>query len=274
MIPVRGADPAYAAAALSLPSRVRRADETDAALVVVRASPGGSGVVVQARAALHSGARGVVLARPGAIDPAELAELAATAHERGAVVVVERALVRADLVAGARAALADIAASEGATTVSAARIRSIDLSTPDIDLHTAVRDAVGWLRELSGGPVQARERARTPSGLLARLVTIADGTAATLVAAVGAHAPGSRLRVGSIAEARLEATIDEPAAVRQVAVATDRGAQVLPRLHEAPERVALRRAVEALSGGIRPSDLDDLRHDDAVARDLLGDKRG
>lgn len=259
MIPVVTDLPAYRVASAELSSSTRvlgGSDPEPVGAVVVVAGMGAW--VAEARRAAVAGAAAIVVAQPGGVTRAELDELAAAAVP----LVLERARLRTDAL-GADA------------VVPAARYRTAEVAAAPKALRPAVRDAIGWLRTLSGGALTLTDVAWTATGVLARLVADRDGRQALLTGStlVGTAA-GSRIRVHSVGDDRLEVTVDEAAGVRIVEAGSAAGTLRMPRVHEASARVALRRAVAAARGETAVTDLADFAHDHALATAIFAGRHG
>jgi len=250
--PVRTDLDAYRIAVAELPESAVASRDTRGAVAVV---PGGDGWWVVASDAIAAGAAAVVVAQP-AVAPIEALE--ALASLAGATpVVVERPLLRADLVAGVGASIEELPAP-GALVV--------ECHAPARTLGPALRDAIGWARVLARAPL-APLTTESWGGRVLALLGSTEGASVSIVAAAqpGAPIPG-RMRITTMAPTRVEIDAD----LETVACVTDAaGRGILPALFESPERVALRRAIAAVRAGEPPSDLADLRHDTALAAALL-----
>lgn len=238
--------PSYRVAIAELPLRARAVDAADGAIAVVdgrrdRASRG------------LAGAAAVVLADPGFG--------ARTAIPPGIPVIVDRERLRPD-------------AAPGDAAVDAT-LFTVECSAAAVDLAAAVRDAVGWLRVLSGGELSVDVVRAGGHGVIALLRTDArapaGARAATLVATVLADAAAApRLRALAVGPERTEVAVDGPGAA-SVVVTSATGARRLPTRYESRRRVALRRAIEAVEAvdGAETTDLADLRHDETLAAVLV-----
>ncbi|MGN7947122.1 hypothetical protein ACTJKH_00080 [Microbacterium sp. 22215] len=251
MIGICGATGGYRVAVAELPMSVSPATASQDAVVIVK---GSHGWAERAISALREGAVGIVVADPGEEDDKVVAELAAVAGR--APVVLDRPRMRADVVADA-----------GVT--AAARYLAADAAADVASFRAVVRDAVGWLRVVAGGPLTLRSRAVSAHGVLALLDEAATGRAAVVTVSLLAGRGGSRLRVQAAGETRTEVELDDAADVAVVEVSTIEGALRLPRRRESHERLALRGAISALTGGRPVDDLEAFRHDAALALRLL-----
>jgi hypothetical protein len=243
MIGVSTALAPYRVAIAELPLRARAVDAADGAIAVIDGTRGWG------RSGL-TGAAAVVVADPAPGSP--------TAFPPGIPVIVDRERLRPD-------------ATLGDAAVDAA-LFTVECSAAAVALPEAVRDAVGWLRVLSGGELSVDEVRAGRHGIIALLRTDArspaGARAATLVATVLADASAApRLRALAIGPERTEVVVDGSGAT-SVVVTSASGARHLPVRYESRRRVALRRAIEAV-GGAETGDLADLRHDEAVAALLL-----
>lgn len=252
-IPVRTGLEEYRVAVAELPASTELAASVAGSIVVV---PGGGAWWTAASEAIGAGAAAIVVAGPGRAPVDAIDALIAVA---GSVpVVVERPLLRSDVVRDVSAVIADPAAT-GALVV--------ECHAPAAALPVALREGVGWARVVSGSPL-ARRTSESSGGRVLALLASGSGVPVSLVAAAQPGAPAlGRARITTIAARRLEVDAD----LQTVVTATDAGGdRILPARFEGRERVALRRAVAALGAGDRPADLADLRHDTLLAEALLG----
>jgi hypothetical protein len=250
MIAVHTTLAAYRAAIAELPLRTRLGDSPAGAIVVV---PGDAGWVDAVLAAAEAGAAAVVVADPALAPAADVRELA----DRMTVpVVVERALLRPDVADAARAARADSGA------VAHPRAVVLDGAAPEALLGVVTRDAIGWGRVLAG---------QTPSptagdGLLALLETPA-GTPVTLCLVTTRRPGRGWVRAQVLDEVTTEVSIEGRES--RVVTATASGRLTAPTRFESSERLALRRAVDAMDAGGRPDDLAVLAVDTDVAERVV-----
>ena len=250
--PVRSDLDAYRIAVAELPESAVASLGMEGAVTVVS---GGDAWWSVASDAIAAGAAAVVVARP-AVAPSEA--LDALASLAGATpVVVERPLLRADVVAAVGASIQKLPAP-GAIAV--------ECHAPARTLSPALRDAIGWARVIAGAPL-APVTAESWDGRVLALLESAQGASVSIVAAAQPGAPSlGRVRITSIAQTRVEVDADLDAVV---CVTDAAGRSILPALFESPERVALRRAIAAVRTPESLSDLADLRHDTALAAALL-----
>ncbi|MBW9120077.1 hypothetical protein JNB63_08230 [Microbacterium trichothecenolyticum] len=250
--PVRTDLAPYRIAVAELPASAVASRDVDGAVAVV------AGVRAWWQAAADAsagGAAAVVVAQPAAAPVEALDALASVAD--ATPVVLERPLLRADVVAAIGGAF------EG---VPAAGALAVECHAPDLTLAVALRDAIGWARVLAGGPLTLRA-GESWGGRVLGLLETEHGAAVSIVAAPQPGAPSlGRVRITTIAEVRVEVDADLDTAL----VITDaEGRSILPARFESSERVALRRAITAVRTAERPFDLADLRHDTALAEALL-----
>lgn len=243
-IPVVASLPEYRVAVAGLPMRAQAATGRAGAIVVVD----GAGAWWDAAAeAVADGARAVLVAEPDRVPPVGVDPLAA---ESDAPVLVHRSRLRHDLVARV------VDARDGAMP----RVIVAECRADAADLPSLVRDAVGWIRVLSGGPPEV-----VAAGGAVLLRPAGTGAPIASLLATPTAAGGSVLRVRALGEVTTELEIDDPLGRRGVSTSTTGGRMVAPALHESGPRAALRRAIDVLAAGESPHDLADLRHDARVA---------
>jgi len=243
----------YRVAAAELPVSTRIADELAGAIAVVD----GAGEWWDAASrALEQKAVGIVVSRPRAAPSDALDALAAAAEDRP--IILERPLLRADI-EGSIAATLEHRPAHSALV--------IECHAPSMALDGALRDAIGWARVLARAPLELRSAASARGRGLA-LLDAAGGAPVTLIFAAQPGAPTSgRIRVTSLGISLVELDGDEgDMAVTMTDVASRR---VAPARFERPERLALRRAVEAVAGDARTPDLAALALDATLARAVL-----
>ncbi|MFJ4159729.1 hypothetical protein [Microbacterium testaceum] len=182
-------------------------------------------------------------------DPAS-----ADVHERlaliAAPVVVVRRRLRPDVVADAT----DPAPSPRHVVVDAWGGRT--------DAATLLRDAVGWARVLAGAPLQVVARADTEVATTLALRTV-GGTGASVTRVTGGGVGGA-LTATALGPRRIEVRVDSVSPLCEVAVDDERGRRTSPLRRESPERLALRRVVDALQAGVALGDLAELAADDGA----------
>ncbi|HEY9308540.1 MAG TPA: hypothetical protein VIP82_12145 [Microbacterium sp.] len=209
-----------------------------------------------AEAAFHDGAAAVVVARPSGAPAEALDVLEARASV--APIILERPLLRHDAVVAVADALPRTL-RPGALTV--------ECHAPADALAEALRDAIGWARVLAGRPLGHRAGTLAGGSGLALL----ESEARAAVSVVAATQPGAprlgRLRITALAETVVE--VDDDGGDLVIATTDASGRRTLPRRFERPERVALRRAVEAVRRVRRVADLAELRHDAVLAGQIL-----
>lgn len=238
---------AFDAALAQLPDRVERAEQ-----------PGGSILVLDGRrerperveALLAERPLGVILRHPAAASPVVVDRLAAD----GLPVITDRPLLRADDSAG----------------VGGAHVRHlvIDALAARADVRSTLVDAIGWARVIVGPGLTVRANARTRESLLVALES-PSGIAIALSSTRLAAAIGPAVTVDGLGERRIGVRIDRAAGVREVAVHDEDGIHTAAERYESSERLALRRALDAVAGD-RVDDLAGLVHDRALADQLLG----
>lgn len=235
--------PAYRAATAELPVSARAVAHAEGALAVVD----GSGRWWSAAlSAIAAGAVGVVVARPERMPEPGLDELAAS----GAPIVVERPLLRADM------------AARGALEGVRPAFVTVECHAPA--LTTVLRDALGWGRAIADAPLVLRQAESSAHGRSLALLESPAGVAVSVVATVQAGAPGGgRIRVTAVGDRLIE--VDGGVGTLRVTTSDADGRRVAPRRWESSERLALRRAIEAVATGSAPEDLEELQHDERLA---------
>lgn len=238
--PVVASDPDFRVAVAELPRSARLADDPAGAVVVV------AGSAADVRAAVTAGAGVLLAVRPDAALP-----------EVDVPVILHRPLLRPDL------------AIEAAPADARPALVHVEASAADADLAATLRDALGWARVLAGGELRIDARQAAPDGVAALLeATTADGArvpVAVVVTRRGGTAPW--IRATAVGAERCEVTLDVARGLARVERATEAGRSRTATRWESAERLALRRAVEALRGsGV--DDRADWERDDALATAL------
>lgn len=254
MIGVHGATAGYRAAVAGLPLSLHRVDDPRGAIAIVS---GSRGWAERSVTALRAGAAAIAIADPVTADDADIAGLADLADMAGAAanrvpIVLDRPRIRAD-------------AAVDAVASASPRYTTADVAATSSELDAVVRDAVGWLRMLTGGRLVLRAGERSTHGLLALLEEPISGVSATMTASVLAGRGNSRLRAQAVGETRVEVDIDAAVDILAVDISTVQGTRRVPRRREAHERLALRRAVAALEQAEGVDDLEEFRHDAMLA---------
>ena len=262
MIAVVAPTEAYRAAVAELPLRTRLGDQAAGAVVVV---PGETGWVHRVVVAAEAGARAIVVADP---EPAPVAELRQLAERIRVPLVVERPLLRAD------AALDATAARARAVGVARPRAIVLDGGAPAARLDVVARDAIGWGRVLAGHAPVLRSADR---GLA--LLEAPDGIALAL-SVVATRRPGRGwIRAQVLGE--ILTAVDVEGRGCRIAVSTAGGQMIAPTRFESSERLAVRRALEAVDAfeavqagaadgaDARPDDLSDLIADTESVEQIL-----
>lgn len=192
------------------------------------------------------GAAGYIVDEP---EPAP-AEVHARLAVGAAPVVVMRHRLRPDIVADAR--------DEPVTP----RHVVVDAWGGRTDAAALLRDAVGWARVLAAGPLSVVARVDTASA-----TTIAlrgpGGVGASVTRAVGGGVGGAIVAT-ALDVRRVEVRVDSASPPAEVAYDDAHGRRVRPVRRESPERLALRRILDAIHSGVAPTDLADLAADDGV----------
>jgi hypothetical protein len=240
-------DPRYRAALAELPRSARAADLPGGAVVVV---PGDPGWVDATKAAVAAGAVAVVIAQPAFVPAGSIRRLA---DEVGIPVVVERALLRPDV--GEDAA----SGRNGA----AARLLVADGAARAAQVPVVAREAVGWLRALASAKLTMVGAA----GSFSMLESDA-GVPATLSIVATSRPGGGWIHVQALGEVITEVEVEEDDA--QVATATAAGRLIAPPRYESSARLALRRALAAVTDRQEMQDLRGLAEDTDLVEQMLG----
>ena len=240
----------YLTAVAELPLRTHLSDARSGAVVVV---PGQGEWCDGVRAAHAAGAAAVVLAAP---DPAPADAIDALIEDvAGLPVIVDRPLLRPDAAEDA------LAGRVFAGRHTAPRLITVDCAAPASDLAAATREAIGWLRRLSGGDLAHL------SGDGGLALCEPEGSAGTLAAITIVQVNGvSGLRIHALGEVVTE--VEVSAARTVVSTSTSAGRMTAPSRYESAERLSLRRALDAMKGGEPPADLRDLAKDAALVGQL------
>ncbi|KSU54612.1 hypothetical protein [Microbacterium enclense] len=184
-------------------------------------------------------------------DPAPVA-----AHDRLAAIGVPVAVVR-------RRLRADIVADAGAEALALRHI-VIDAWGGRTDAAALLRDAVGWARVLAGGPLSVVDRADATAATTLALRG-PGGVGVSVTRAIGGGVGGA-LTATALGTRRLEVRVDSASPLPEVAFDDEEGRRIRPVRRESPERLALRRILDATEAGAAVSDLAELAADDAVLR--------
>lgn len=259
---VLAALPSYVAAVAELPLSAVLTDAVGGAVVIVP----GSGDWWQAMlAAGAGGAAAVVIA-----DPDVLPREAFEPHPWPAAlpVIVERPRLRPDVVADA------VRARRG----SPARIVTVECAAPAACLDSVIRDGLGWARSLVQGPLTLRSGTAAAQGRIALLDSAGpDGGSIPITlagTAAGGFHTGGLLQLLALGEVRTEVTVDQPAGLTRLETSTEDGTLRAPERYESSARLAVRRALAAVSSGQPVPDLDELLEDIALTRAVLGTNEG
>lgn len=190
-------------------------------------------------------------------SPAEIARLR---RETGERVILERGRLRPDLVADALGARA-------ARTAAPPRLVIAECVAPAGNLPAAVRDALGWTRELAGALTLSH--ASVASGAVSALLAGGAEGIPILLRASRADLPATVLRITAVGEVTTEVVLDEVGGQRTVTTVDRAGRSEAPVRFESVERVTLRRALDAWRSGEAIDDLADLAADAALASAVL-----
>ena len=243
---------AYRVAVAALPKSAHLASHPAGAVVVVDGSTRWEEAAADAVAA---GASAVVVAEPPHVPH----ERPAQAVERVPVpIIVARSRLRHDVVSLAMEHRAEVR-----PRIVTAECRSTLDAVPGM-----VRDAVGWIRELAMGSLGVATSAVGAGGGTA-LLKAANGRPAGSMIVTVTRPEGTLLRVTALGETTTEMELDEPMGSFELVTSTSGGRLLAPAGYETGERVALRRALDAVAARTRPSDLANVMHDDGVARAIL-----
>lgn len=254
-VPVFTALHAYRVAVASFPSRAHLVGNAAGAIVVV---DGATDWWEPATAAVTAGASAIVVAEPGS-TPSEVLDDAVLRFP--VPIIVHRSRLRHDV--------ASLAVEHRAGIQP--RVVVAECRSPEGLLPMMVRDAVGWMRELSDTTLRVAASSVGRSGGTALLRPAAEGLVRGSMTITVTRPEGTLLRVTALGETTTELEFDEPMGRSELVTSTSAGRLVAPTRFEAGERVALRHALEAVAGQRRPGDLANLIADEKAARDILGD---
>jgi hypothetical protein len=240
--------PAFRAAVAGLPHSAEAVADPNGAVVVV---DGRGRWWEAAEQAAARGAGAVLVADP---SRAPLAEMDALITRVGGPVLIHRSRLRHDLVTRA------LEARQGVLP----RVVVAECRAEAAELHALVRDAVGWIRQLLGGPL---EIAATGGAALLRRPGRSHPVGTLLPTMTTAGGPV--LRVRALGETTTELEIDDPLGRREISTSTASGRTIAATLHESAARAALRRAIDVLAAGGAERDLSDLCQDDRLAAEAV-----
>jgi hypothetical protein len=260
-VPVFTDLPGYRAAVASLAVSTVPADAAAGAVVVLSGDDDWWDGVLAAQAA---GAAAVVVAAPLAAPSDAVQVLLDSA---GVPVLLERPRLRPDVVRQLVDALAD--ASPSLVTVECSAVAS--------EAAAVIHDALGWARAIGRGRLDLQTASTTLHGSIGLLrASGADRPLdiTLMVNVVNSGKPGGFLRLTCLGEVLATITVDVPAGVASLDVATAKGALRLPACFEATERLTLRRALQALGDGQSPADLAGLLGDSQLSMSFLPDEVG
>ena len=215
-----------------------------AEIAVVLGGPAWPGAVARA---IGAGARAVIVHQP-VPDLHGLEELAPT----DVPVVLARPGLRAD-------------DARDAAPVALPAAVSVQLQTPRGGFFAGLADAVGWARVLAGRELELRGVARDAHAALVDLEPAAGGAGIAVIASERLDARGvMRLRATTVAAERVDVVSN--GTVATVTRSSPAGDLVHARRWESVARLALRRAVAAVEEGAVVDDLQEWRHNVALAR--------
>lgn len=240
--------PDYRVAIAELPLSAFAAESVEGAVAVVAGADA-------ALAALAGGAAGLVVTSVDELSAEDIELVADVA--RGIPVVVDRLRLRTDVIGEA---------SPPATT---ARLLTAEAAGPAKDFAALARDAVGWLRVLAGDRLSLVSHSTSPSGVLALLESSGGERMPAALTLTPNRGADPTLRVSSVGEIRIEVDVDDATRGAVITSTSVDGALIAPARLEWPARLAVRRAIAALSADRPPEDLDELRHDAVLVRELL-----
>ena len=245
-------DLAYGAAVAELPQRTRRTRDAPAAIVVVS---GNGNWCDGVRSAAAGGALAVIVSHPGVVPGADIRALSGAVADLP--VVLERLHFRQD-------AAFDAVAGRAEPDSGDVRLVAVDGAAVAAQVGTVLRDAIAWARVLTGGTL-GRHAA---SGALALLNDSGPKGVVAALNVVEVDAGDSWIRGHALGETRTEVEVTTERTV--VSTAGQQGSAVAPTRFETSQRLALRRALDALGGGDQPLDLAQLVADAELAEQLTG----
>lgn len=257
-VPVHAPVGPYSAAVAELPVTTRPSDVQRGAIVVVSRNESWPDAV---RAAITSGAAAIVLADPCVTG---YSAMRALARDVTVPVIVERPRLRGDAIRKATATRVE----DGA--VLWPNVVTVECEAPTELLAAVVRDAVGWLRVLSNATVAMSSSLVLETAGLALLESprrAGAGLSMPLRWTAGGPSVDGWIRVNALGEQRTEIVVDGARAT--VAFENAGGRTIAPRSREGSPRLALRRAVQALSEAEVPTDLTELAADVELAHRIL-----
>ncbi|GAA2026404.1 hypothetical protein GCM10009819_06970 [Agromyces tropicus] len=256
-IPVVATTPAHRVAVAGLPERAVPSGRAAGAIVMVDGAGAWWDVAGEA---IRDGARAVLVTEPDSTPPAPIARLRTGT---GTPVLVHRGRLRRDLVD-------DALSARGGTAprVTVAECRADRQRQPAV-----VRDAIGWVRELVGSPVGIAATEGGPSSRRAVTALLStDGRVTGTLSAIRTPGADDLLRVRGLGETTTEIELDGTLDRIELSTASVGGRLVAPTRFESGERVALRRALDAIAEGSSTSDLADLLHDSEAAAEVLSSR--
>lgn len=244
-IAVFAAERGYRAAIAELPARTRHAHSADNARIVVV----DDGVPPSTRSAAPR-AEAVIL---------RSAETEGIEGGAGRSVIVQRRWLRPDV-------LEDVLAGRRGSPHTAIVVECVAAAT---ELPAMLVDAIGWVRALAASDIRLDESHATAGAGLASLRAADDSPVSIGWVAQRGAADGGMLRITVLGVVRSEIGVDLAASRITVDTLTREGRLRAPERFERAERVALRRAVDAVESGVPRDELDALRADATLAGALL-----
>lgn len=191
-------------------------------------------------------AAGFVVDEPDPVPP----EVHALLGALDAPVVVVRRRVRPDIVSDA-----------GSEPVEPRHV-VVDAWGGRTDAAALLRDAVGWARVLAGSPLSVVARVDAAAATTIAL-RAPGGVGASVTRTVGGGVGGA-LAATALGVRRVEVRVDSASPLCEVVFDDEDGRRTTPVRRESPERLALRRILDAMHSGAAPTDLADLAADDGT----------
>lgn len=170
--------------------------------------------------------------------------------------------IRVPVVVARRCVRSDVAADAGTSGIPPHHV-VVDAWGGRTDAASLLRDAVAWARVLAGGPLRVDHRVETARATMLSL-TGPGGVGVSVTRAVGGGVGGA-LTALALGPSRVEVRVDSATARPEVTRDGEAGRLVSPARHESPERLALRRLLDAVDARALVADLDELRADDEMA---------
>lgn len=180
-------------------------------------------------------------------------------------VAVVRRHARPDAVAAAKSARAGIPPT----------LVTIECAAPRGQIEPALRDSLRWAGELGSGPLRVASGCVDAEGGIA-LLEAAPAFGAPMPVTLAVHvlpgdAPNPTLRVTALGEVRSQVESGGFGPDAHVITSGASGSNAAPNQYEDASRLALRRALDAVSAGRGLADLNELLEDQCVVAELLGE---